>query len=68
MDFPISTQLNTRNERSQAASDPVFGIYITYKSIACMAYDRNYFIFKKNGKGSTGLPFWRISKYRTGAW
>jgi hypothetical protein len=27
---------------------------------------RNYFIFERNGSGSTGLPFWRISKYKIG--
>ena len=31
-----------------------------------MRYHRNHFALGRNGRGSTGLPFWRISKYRTG--
>ena len=66
MDFP--DRRTVKHMKSKLASQR--GICLNVKYLRYIrqlhGYSRNYLAFGKNGKGSTGLPFWRISKYRIG--
>jgi hypothetical protein len=63
MDFPDERAV--KHTKRAVASLIIATEYVMHVNML-RTNTRNHFTFERNGRGSTGLPFWRISKYKIG--